>query len=156
TALLNHWFGGRSNAAEEISMLSIRKILHPNDCSEHSANAFQLAVSLARDHGARLLLLYVKPPQETVVGEFGTLPPEPELSDEGFFEKLDNLAASVDNLETDCVVVEGRPVEEILKAAMNEECDLIVLGSHPHSWLGRLWTGDLVNTVIKKAPCPVV
>src|SRR5262249_53292928 len=105
---------------EEIPMLTLRKILHPNDCSEHSANAFHLAASLARDHGASLLLVYVKPPQETVMGEFGSMPPEPDLSDEGYLQKLDNLADSVENLEADCVVVEGQPVDEILEAAREE------------------------------------
>jgi len=41
-------------------MLAIRIILHPTDFSEQSDHAFRLACSLARDHGARLIVLHVR------------------------------------------------------------------------------------------------
>jgi nucleotide-binding universal stress UspA family protein len=40
-------------------MLAIRTILHPTDFSERSEHAFHLACSLARDHGARVVLMHV-------------------------------------------------------------------------------------------------
>jgi len=40
-------------------MLSIQTILHPTDLSPRSEYALQLACSLARDHGARLIVLHV-------------------------------------------------------------------------------------------------
>jgi len=43
-------------------MLAIRAILHPTDFSERSQLAFRLACSLARDYGARLILVHVSPP----------------------------------------------------------------------------------------------
>jgi hypothetical protein len=39
-------------------MLGIRTILHPTDFSEYSNYAFRLACSLARDSGARLIVLH--------------------------------------------------------------------------------------------------
>ncbi len=40
-------------------MLPVRTVLHPTDFSERSDCAFQLACSLARAHGARLIVLHV-------------------------------------------------------------------------------------------------
>jgi hypothetical protein len=37
-------------------------ILHPRDFSIHSNCALRLGCSLARDHGARLIILHVAPP----------------------------------------------------------------------------------------------
>jgi nucleotide-binding universal stress UspA family protein len=42
-------------------MLPIRHILVPIDWSESSDRAFHLAASLAREHDAQLLLVYVVP-----------------------------------------------------------------------------------------------
>jgi len=137
-------------------MLSIRTILHPNDLSKHAEDALHLASTLARACNARLVLLYVKPPQETVMGEFGSMPPEPEASDQDYLQRLQKLAAADTTVNADCLVVEGRPVDEILRVAQDRKCDLLVLGGHPHSWLGRLWTVDVVEKVIHTARCPVV
>src|SRR5689334_10092186 len=41
------------------AMLAFKTILHPTDFSEQSSVAFQLACALARDHGARLIVLHV-------------------------------------------------------------------------------------------------
>jgi nucleotide-binding universal stress UspA family protein len=49
-------------------MLAIQSILHPTDFSEGSAPAFRLACSLARDHGAYLIVLHVIPPPILVAG----------------------------------------------------------------------------------------
>src|SRR4051794_22975293 len=62
---------------EELVMLPIGTILHPTDFSPHARHAFGLACALARDHGARLVLLHVKPP-ELMFGELYPLyPPDP-------------------------------------------------------------------------------
>jgi universal stress protein A len=137
-------------------MLSLRTILHPNDCSEHSKTALHLASALARDYGARLVLLYVKAPQETVVGEFGTPPPEEEPSDEDYLQQLEKLVPADARLTAECVVAEGRPADEIVRVAKETKGDLIVLGGHKHSWLGRLFAGDVAEQVIRRAGCPVV
>ena len=54
-------------------MLPIHTILHPTDLSEHSGEAFELACALARDYGARLVLLHVAVLPE-VVGEAVLIP----------------------------------------------------------------------------------
>lgn len=46
-------------------MLAIRTILHPTDLSAGSAAAFRLACSLARDYGARLVVVTAYPPPLT-------------------------------------------------------------------------------------------
>jgi universal stress protein A len=137
-------------------MLSPKTILHPNDCTKHAENAFHVASALAKFYDASLILLYVKAPQETVAGEFGTVPPEPEPTDDEFLEQLQQLAASDTGLKAECLVAEGIPVDEILDVAQEAKCDLIVLGSHAHSWFGRLMTGDIAEKVANKASCPVV
>jgi universal stress protein A len=137
-------------------MLSMQTILQPNDFSEHARNALDLAAAVARDSGGRVILLYVKAPQETVVGEFGSPPPEPDPTDQGYLEQLRQLLTPDQEVEAEFLVRDGNPVDEIVRVAQEAKCDLIVLGSHAHSWLGRFLTGDVVERVAHKARCPVV
>jgi nucleotide-binding universal stress UspA family protein len=141
---------------EEHPMLSITTILQPNDFSEHAKDALQFALAVARDAGARLILLYVKAPQETVVGEFGSPPPEAEPTEESSLLQLRQLVTADDEVNAEFLVRDGNPVDEIVRAAQENQCDLIVLGNHPHSWLGRWLSGDVVDRVIHKARCSVV
>ena len=48
-------------------MLPIRTILFPTDFSERSACAFPLACALARDYGAKLVLVHVVVPPTVIV-----------------------------------------------------------------------------------------
>ena len=57
-------------------MLPIRTILHPTDFSANSHYAWELACALARDYGARLLLIHVEVPVP-VFAELGAIPPQP-------------------------------------------------------------------------------
>jgi nucleotide-binding universal stress UspA family protein len=50
-------------------MLPIRTILHPTDFSSRSVKALELACALARESGARLVLLHVVPAAAPVTGD---------------------------------------------------------------------------------------
>jgi hypothetical protein len=49
-------------------MTPLRIVLHPTDYSRLSKAAFRLARSLARDHGARLIVLHVAPEAAVFAG----------------------------------------------------------------------------------------
>jgi nucleotide-binding universal stress UspA family protein len=51
---------------------------------------------------------------------------------------------------------EGDPIGEILRAAAEVPCDLIVMGTHGRTGLARLLMGSVAEEVVRKAPCPVV
>jgi nucleotide-binding universal stress UspA family protein len=51
---------------------------------------------------------------------------------------------------------ERTPAEEILKAAAALPADLVVMGTHGRSGLGRLLVGSVAEKVMRKAPCPVL
>ena len=49
----------------------------------------------------------------------------------------------------------GSPAREILKRVSESQPDLIVLGSHGHSGLGRFLLGSVSQKVVNEAPCSV-
>jgi nucleotide-binding universal stress UspA family protein len=136
-------------------MLPIRNILHPTDFSASSAAAFQVACALARDYGARLVLLYVKPP-EIVYGDGFILPPDPEPVRRELFDKLKGLGPVGRDLRVERVLLEGDPAAGILEKARELPCDLIVMGTHGRTGVGRLLMGSVAEAVLRRAPCPVL
>src|SRR5689334_25138441 len=97
-------------------MLPIRTILQPTDFSPASRYAFRLACGLARDYGARVVLLHAHPP-ELVYGEGYIMPPDPEEVRQELLQKLDEWQPPDPSIQVDRVLRDGNPVDEILRVA---------------------------------------
>ena len=135
-------------------MSKIRTILHPTDFSERSESAFHLACSLARDQRARLIVLHVIPPP-VCHGEVVA-----RQQPNGYREQMDNwlqrLQAPGSGVEIDHRLTDGEPYAEILRVAEDDSCDLIVMGTHGRTGLGRLLMGSVAEQVLRRASCPVL
>jgi nucleotide-binding universal stress UspA family protein/quercetin dioxygenase-like cupin family protein len=137
-------------------MPGIQTILHPTDFSENSRPAFQTACALARDYHATLLVLHVMMPSVS------PLMPEPPPDPLQSAESQDSLGQfpwpqpSDPQVRVEHRLAEGDPAEEILRLTAALRCNLIVMGSHGKTGLGRLLTGSVAEEVLRKAPCPVL
>jgi nucleotide-binding universal stress UspA family protein len=118
----------------------IRTVLHPTDFSEGSRRARGVAWALARSHRARLVLLHAGPAD---VG-----PERAELAH--LKEQADQAGLDV---SVDTRFGQGEPVTEIITAARDLGCDLIVLGTHARTGFDRLMVGNVAESVIREAPC---
>lgn len=136
-------------------MLPLGTILHPTDFSEHSEFAFRVAAALARDYNARLILLHVLPPP-MVIYAGGPVPAETWPSVDEARESLRNMEGRTHHVRVESLVMEGDPVDMILRAAEETHSDVIVMGTHGRSALTRLLMGSVAELVIRKAPCPVL
>jgi nucleotide-binding universal stress UspA family protein len=47
------------------------------------------------------------------------------------------------------------PFREIVKLAVDEGVDLIVMGTHGRGGIERLFLGSVADRIIRTAPCPV-
>jgi nucleotide-binding universal stress UspA family protein len=134
-------------------MLTIRTILHPTDFSERSEHAFHLACSLARDHGARVVLLHVVS-IPVVAYEGVVLPPPIEEATEDAKRRLSQMKPA--GIPVEHRVAEGDAAEMILRVAEEVHADLIVMGTHGRTGLSRLLMGSVAEQVVRRAPCPVL
>ncbi len=138
-------------------MLPMHTIIHPTDFSKPSDNAFRLACSLARDHGARVIFFHVAPP----IVAYGDIVrfDQPEIAREKLWEAFRQLQESdpkVRELHVETQLAVGEPVQEILRLAKESKCDLIVMGTHGRTGLRRLLMGSVAEQIVRKAPCPVL
>jgi nucleotide-binding universal stress UspA family protein len=138
-------------------MLPLKTILHPTDFSDHSNYAFELACSLARDHGGHVVLAHVAPAPVSSLGGPVWVPPLPaEYPNEELKDKLARLQSQAPDVCKQHILVYGEAASEILRLARETSCDLIVMGTHGRTGFGRLLLGSLADQVIRRAPCPVV
>jgi universal stress protein A len=148
---------------DELSMRpSIRRILVPTDFSPGARRALTLAIQFAKLLRAAIDLLHVQPipayiPVPTVPGATPVPPPTPEAT-QGIHESLGVLAAAVREPGVECQTksVEGNPGDEIVDYAAKIGADLIVMGSHGRTGLGRLLLGSVAEKVLHRATCPVL
>jgi nucleotide-binding universal stress UspA family protein len=136
-------------------MLPMRTILVPTDFSCSSANAFAIAASLAREGGARVILLHVLS-EPTFMEGTGLIPFEPAMYRDEMHDKLEQQASHYPGLWLEERLVEGKPIPEILRTAHENQCDLIVMGTHGENGLRRLLMGSVAEGVARKAACPVL
>jgi nucleotide-binding universal stress UspA family protein len=136
-------------------MLAMRTILHPTDFSEQSTLAFGLACALARDHGARVVVVHVFHVPVAVYTEGGVPPAPSDREKEDLREELIRQHAAP-NVEIVHRFVEGTPVAEILQTARAEAADLIVMGTHGRRGLSRFFMGSVAEQVMRQATCPVL
>jgi nucleotide-binding universal stress UspA family protein len=136
----------------------LRTILHPTDASACSREAFRLACSLARDHGARLIALRVTAVPDLVYEGYGT--PGSPLAEEEYVAEarkdVGELRPADPGLALERRVEEGDPAAEILRVAAEAGADLIVMGTHGRTGLRHLLLGSVAEQVVRKAPCPVL
>jgi nucleotide-binding universal stress UspA family protein len=135
--------------------MNIKTILHPTDFSAASHYALELAFSLARDHGARVILLNVVEPPFHGGEPLMPIATLPDLRTEAqnWFATLPKPRGDI---ETKQIIAEGDPVSQILRVAAEEQADFIVLGTHGRTGLSRLLMGSVAENVIRRATCPVL
>ena len=137
------------------------KILHPTDFSECATHAEQFAVRLARDLKGELVLFQALV-EAPLYGEgLLNVREAQKVYDAQRTWAEESLAARAAELGKAGVTARfrvsvGVPFEEIVKAAKDEQADMIVMGTHGRGGLNRLLLGSVAERVIRTAPCPVL
>lgn len=152
---------GGADLSEEATPL-FRRIVCATDLTPGSMATVEMALSLAQENLARLILLHVV---EDVRGSrsLDVYRPVPEkaafqraLADRAK-ERLFDLGAAAHSFADVTQRVEaGTAWEEVVRVAGEEDADLIVVGVHETGALGRLFLGSTTHQVVRHASCPVL
>jgi nucleotide-binding universal stress UspA family protein len=166
----------------KLTNIKIKKILYATDLSETSVHAFAYAVSLANMYSAGITILHVLAefPGEDFIANMINTETWEEIKSRHYSEARDQLigkkrgsVAIKEVLEafsekaqadaedqafvTDEVLIkQGAPAEVIVETAREQNCDLIVVGTHGHSTLADVMVGSTAKWIIKHSPIPVL
>jgi nucleotide-binding universal stress UspA family protein len=136
-------------------------ILVPVDFSPYSQKALRYGLTLARRFEANLHVLHVleQPihPAHYGLGEDLLLRLNPDVPRRSQ-EELQRLVAQFDsaNVKFQTHLREGRGYSEIVRFVQENECDLVVMGTHGLSGLEHFLLGGTTEKVMRHAVCPVL
>lgn len=136
-------------------------ILVPVDLSETTGATLAVAEDLARSLGARIYLVHAAGlAQPFAATEFGLAVTREDLAKElkGEHRRIKELEDQVRarGLDVCGLLLQGDPVDSILREAKRLDPRLIVMGSHGHGALYHLLLGSTSEGVLRKATCPIV
>lgn len=137
-------------------MKTIRSILYATDFSAQSESAFPLAVALARDYGARLIIAHVMPTPTVAYTPGSMAIIEPEGNAAEVRQRLEQFDPKDPRVAVEYLVDQGDPATELLDMARKSHCDLVVIGTHGRTGISRLLAGSVAEQVMRYAPCPVL
>jgi nucleotide-binding universal stress UspA family protein len=150
----------------------IKKILYATDISQNSSSlVFSHAVDMARKHNATIVIVHavesvhqVSYAGSSVAAMMKTAQrEEQEASLEEIKSRIEafclrtesQIGISCAGLVSKILMPFGNPVEEILKAAEAEKCDIIVMGSHRKGFLTKAFLGSVTRSVLERSRMPV-
>lgn len=142
--------------------MTSRPILHPTDFSKASRAAFARAVAEARARRAELLIVHVLSTITPMAGDEYMSPKtytDIQRSMQAYGQKqLDAQVAKAKaaGARARGLLLEGSPVDAIVRTARARRADVIVMGTHGRTGLSRLLMGSVAERVVGTASCPVL
>lgn len=126
-------------------------ILLPTDGSERSSRAIEAGVRLAKALNARVTGLFIIEP--TYIHEVD------KVQDPRAEQALSEVLKQAESCGVACETVSlmaDTPENGIIRFASDNACDLIVMGTHGRSRVGKLLLGSAAATVLADCEIPVL
>jgi len=142
----------------------VRHVLLPTDFSEDARLAREAALRVFRlGEGARVHFLHAfdLPAESEIYWARGLSALTRNLRAQAAADlarELERVAAELADggVEVTTEVAEGDPSEAIVNRAAELGVDLVAMGTHGRSALGRAFIGSVARRVVQHAPCPVL
>ncbi|WP_423819804.1 universal stress protein [Salinimicrobium sp. TIG7-5_MAKvit] len=142
-------------------MKELKNILVAVDFNDAVGDLLGYAEGLAQKFGSKVWVLHVAAPDPDFVG----YEPGPQyirdFKAEEFREEHRNLQMYCDNflseeIEKEALLIQGSTVEAVLEEAKKLKSDLLIVGTHKHSFLHNLLQENVSLELLKKASIPML
>jgi nucleotide-binding universal stress UspA family protein len=142
------------------SALSVKNVLFPTDFSPTSQSALPYAVAIARRFGSTLHLVHVFSEANLLMMSggvdyvsMGTIYEDAHAEAR---EKLEEIATRIEGVPHRIYARHGLIWTNLAGIIVENEVDLIVVGTHGRTGLGKLLLGSVAENILRHAPCPVL
>lgn len=135
----------------------MKTILFPTDFTSFSEVFFRMICPIARDQGAEIIVLHVIPPEACPAADLE----DQEISRDSAayqsgFERYLRLQQMASDIPTSFQIKVGRTAATIIKVAREDDCSMIALAGPYHEYLHQQFKGNIPDTVMRTASCPVL
>ncbi|WP_421854786.1 universal stress protein [Marinomonas sp.] len=151
----------------------INTIVYACDLDGKTQAAMELVLSLAKTHGAKVILMHAIEPLNAqaanMINNYITEDVRDAMRKDAIkdintrmerllSEFMEKYSEELSNLETppETVIVNGIPSESIQRLAAEKNADLIVMNSRTHGRLSQMIIGSTANKVIHTSSIPVL
>ncbi len=138
--------------------VEVKNILFATDFSPNSEAAIPYVDAIAHRYDAKVFVAHVLSP-----AAYAFVPPEGgvaafEAVRDAAGQQLEGFAGSpaIRSRPNQTLLVEGDVADAIRALVTDHEIDLLVLGSHGRKGLNWFVMGSIAETILKRAPCPVL
>jgi universal stress protein A len=135
------------------AQMKIKKILCPVDFSDFNQAANVYASVLAHANEAEIIYLHILQP-DVPYGSYVYINLEKESERER--KQLEEIKPTIATVKASYVIEPGSPTTRIVEYAEENDVDMIVMGTHGRTGLGRVLMGSIAEAVVRKAECPVL
>ena len=135
----------------------MKKILVPVDFSECSEYALEVASNLAKEYNAEIIALHMLMTDSPAVSTAKEMPEGMyyiKLAEKRFEEFLDK--DFLEGITLIDAVYNCKKVEELNAYALDNDVDLIIMGSHGSSGLSEVFVGSNTEKVVRSSDIPVL
>jgi|SRR5579859_960006 len=138
----------------------VKNVLFATDFSATSEAAFPYATAICRRFGATLHAAHVLSDASLILMtggvdyvSMGTLYDDAQNE---ALQKLEQLAERVEGVAHRSYVRHGQVMKNLSPIIAENAVDLIVVGTHGRTGLGKLLLGSVAEDILRHAPCPVL
>ena len=142
----------------EAANFNLERVLLATDFSPVSELALRYSLTIARRNHSRMFLAHIVRPEA-----YQVLAPEARQRalDEAWREAHRHMtdlliAGHLDGVEHQVVVEQGEIWEVLARLTQDLRIDLLVVGTHGRSRLGKLLLGSVAETIFRQSTCPVL
>jgi nucleotide-binding universal stress UspA family protein len=141
------------------SVVAIKNILFATDFSEVSEAALPYVTALSLRYGSTVHVAHVLPeatfvrPSPVDPALFGSIYEE---AHSGAQEKIQRLSGRLRGFPHETYIRHGRVSDVLSEIIREQEIDLLVVGTHGRTGLGRLVMGSVAEEIFRQASCPVL
>ena len=139
--------------------VGIHNVLIATDFSHYSNQAINFGLDLAYGYHAKASIVFVVPGDEFMVAGAEAYAVAKEAAHRDLLELKHDLRkrfAYIEGKDYQLFLLEGDVAQAILDFARQNKSDLIVVGTHGRSGLGKMLMGSVAERVFRHSPVPVL
>ena len=124
-------------------------IMVPTDGSEHAKKAEDIALSLAKDLGSKVVAVHII--DDKLIYPYEVLEEEGRAILHKVHEKGQEMGVEVHD-----ILIVGSPTHDMAKITQKAKADLVVISSHGKTGLEKLLMGSVAENALKNVDVPIL
>jgi nucleotide-binding universal stress UspA family protein len=136
--------------------IQLKNILFATDFSPAAAAALPYVATLAKRFGAKLFALHVRTPVINPMTPPAGWPALEKAAEQEERERRESLRNALPGMEPTVFIEEGSIWENLQVVIQKQDIDLLVIGTHGRSGIGKLLLGSAAEEIFREALCPVL